>query len=41
VWSGSRMCAAEAGELLVLVVESSNALVDLRMLPIWAFPTSR
>jgi hypothetical protein len=30
--------AAEAGELAALVVEASNALVDLGMLHIWEVP---
>jgi hypothetical protein len=30
--------AAEAGDLSALVIEASNALVDLRMLPVWDIP---
>jgi hypothetical protein len=30
--------AVEAGELLTLVIEASNTVVDLRMLPMWDIP---
>jgi hypothetical protein len=30
--------AIEAGELLTLVIEASNTVVDLRMLPMWDIP---